>query len=366
MRIITAGSTSNVLDDLFVQDATAAGGAGLATLAYNTSGLTCYYKRSNGTAAVAVTLANIATLGTFVSGGFKAVDATNMPGVYEFHPPDLAMATGAKSVTFYFQGASGMAPAIVTYTLSAFDLQTAKQAVSLAASDVTGNLPANAVQIAGQTASAAAAVTFPPSIGTSTYAGADTAGTTTLLGRIGGAVTIAGGKVAATLASGDYSGNTPQTGDAFARIGAAGAGLTALGDARLTHLNADVGSRAAAGSQMDLVDAPNATAVAAIQDGLATLANQATIIGGLGADIPVTSDAVATANSASVFSGTSALSAADGTYLNMVVVFTSGANVSLARKITAYAGSTNQITLDAALPAAPAAADTFDILGYAG
>lgn len=35
------------------------------------------------------------------------------------------------------------------------------------------------------------------------------------------------------------------TGDAFARIGAAGAGLTALGDARLAHLDADVSSRMA-------------------------------------------------------------------------------------------------------------------------
>lgn len=41
----------------------------------------------------------------------------------------------------------------------------------------------------------------------STYAGVDTAGTATLLGRIGGALTIAGGKVAATLAAADVTGN---------------------------------------------------------------------------------------------------------------------------------------------------------------
>ena len=40
-----------------------------------------------------------------------------------------------------------------------------------------------------------------------------------------------------------YTGNTPQTGDAYARIGAAGAGLTAVGDARLAHLDADISSR---------------------------------------------------------------------------------------------------------------------------
>ncbi len=40
-----------------------------------------------------------------------------------------------------------------------------------------------------------------------------------------------------------YTGNTPQTGDSYARIGAAGAGLTALGDTRIAHLDADVSSR---------------------------------------------------------------------------------------------------------------------------
>jgi hypothetical protein len=40
-----------------------------------------------------------------------------------------------------------------------------------------------------------------------------------------------------------YTGNTPQTGDAFARVGAAGAGLTALGDTRIANLDATVSSR---------------------------------------------------------------------------------------------------------------------------
>ncbi len=62
----------------------------------------------------------------------------------------------------------------------------------------------------------------------STYAGGDTAGTTTLLSRIGGSITISGGKVAATMGASDYSGNTVQTGDSYGRIGALGAGLTAL------------------------------------------------------------------------------------------------------------------------------------------
>lgn len=94
----------------------------------------------------------------------------------------------------------------------------------------------------------------------STYAGADTSGTTTLLTRLtsGRATNLdnldatvssrlapAGTLAAVTLVSTltTYTGNTPQTGDSFARIGAAGTGLTALGDARIAHLDADVSSR---------------------------------------------------------------------------------------------------------------------------
>ncbi|MCA0032757.1 hypothetical protein [Mesorhizobium sp. B263B2A] len=45
------------------------------------------------------------------------------------------------------------------------------------------------------------------------------------------------------------------TGDAFARIGAAGAGLTALGDTRIAHLDADVSSRLAASGYTAPLDA---------------------------------------------------------------------------------------------------------------
>ena len=85
-----------------------------------------------------------------------------------------------------------------------------------------------------------------------------------------------------------------QTGDSYGRIGAAGAGLTALGDTRIGNLDAAVSTRstlaagaamtltaaydaaktaAAAGAKMDLIDAPNSTALTALATsvwGLAT------------------------------------------------------------------------------------------------
>lgn len=78
-----------------------------------------------------------------------------------------------------------------------------------------------------------------------------------------------------------YTGNTPQTGDAYARIGAAGAGLTALGDTRIAHLDADITSR------MATFTLPTHFSVLAIDasgfvtfnnSGVATTANQATIV----------------------------------------------------------------------------------------
>ncbi|MBN2401975.1 MAG: hypothetical protein JXN64_06225 [Spirochaetes bacterium] len=48
------------------------------------------------------------------------------------------------------------------------------------------------------------------------------------------------GRIIGTLASGTHN---PQSGDAYTRLGANGAGLTALGDTRLTNLDATVSSR---------------------------------------------------------------------------------------------------------------------------
>lgn len=124
MNDYLAGSTS-VVETVFLQDSASTVGAGKTGLVYNTASLTCYYKRSNGTASVSVSLADISTLGTFVSGGFKAIDGTNMPGLYEFHPPNAALAAGAKWVTFYFQGAAGLVVRPIKVRLMAVDPDTA-------------------------------------------------------------------------------------------------------------------------------------------------------------------------------------------------------------------------------------------------
>ena len=108
---VAAGATSQCFQ-VFVSDSSSTVGAGLTGLAYNSGSLTCYYYRQNaGTGATQITLAS-STLGTFTSGAFKEIDATDTPGWYEFCPPDAAfsVAAGVNRVLFQCKGASNMAP----------------------------------------------------------------------------------------------------------------------------------------------------------------------------------------------------------------------------------------------------------------
>ena len=82
--------------------------------------------------------------------------------------------------------------------------------------------------------------------------------------------------------------------------------------------------------------------------------------------LPVISDAVQPSPSptATGFSGSGALSSTTGAYVNMAILFTSGANRGFARKVVAYNAAGNVITLDLGLPVAPSNGDTFDLIGY--
>ncbi len=71
----------------------------------------------------------------------------------------------------------------------------------------------------------------------------------------------AGGHVLTVDTLTTYTGNTPQTGDVFARVGLAGVGLTNLGDVRVAHLDADISSRLATSGYT----APDNSDIAAIK-----------------------------------------------------------------------------------------------------
>lgn len=138
------GSTS-VRRLIFIADSSSTTGEGLAGLVYNSGGLVAYYIAGDLSNEVQITLAT-ATLGTWTSGGFIAVDNTNMPGWYEIGIPDAAL-DGGNEVAIQLRGAADMVPVNIYIELDAFDYQTATQ-------------PVNVTQISGDSTAADNAEAF--------------------------------------------------------------------------------------------------------------------------------------------------------------------------------------------------------------
>lgn len=92
--VMPAYSTSK---SVFVRIMSAVG-APMTGLAFDTAGILMSYARSKA-ARVAITPATLAAITTaWSSGGFKEVDATNMPGVYRLDVPNAALLGGVDQV----------------------------------------------------------------------------------------------------------------------------------------------------------------------------------------------------------------------------------------------------------------------------
>ena len=122
------GSTS-VRRLIFIADSASTVGAGLENLVYNTSSLVAYYFAGDLSNEVQITLAT-ATLGTWTSGGFVAVDNTNMPGWYEIGIPNAAL-DGGNECAIQLRGAANMVPVNIYIELDSFDYQMATQPVNV-------------------------------------------------------------------------------------------------------------------------------------------------------------------------------------------------------------------------------------------
>jgi hypothetical protein len=168
---------------------------------FNSAGLTAYYARTQGS-AVAITLATQTVTGAFSSGGFVEVDATNMPGIYRFDPPDAAFATGVDKAVILLKGATNMAVVTLEYQLTGFDPEA-----------LTWLTPTVAGRTLDVTATGAAGIDLANVENQSTTLNLS-ATTTNLVNTVT-----------------TYTGNTVQTGDSFSRIGATGSGLTTLSTA---------------------------------------------------------------------------------------------------------------------------------------
>lgn len=213
------GQTSVVLR-VKLRNSSVSTGAGLTGLTSASTGLIISTIANNEATATAYTVAGsnvetITTLGTFAaptSGKcrFKEVDATNHPGVYEIQIADARFAvSSAKGLLVSVSGATNLAEADALIPL---------RTVNPYATDF-GLTLAKTTNITGLNDIAATAIVS------------------------SGAITTSGGAVSNVTLCGTlttYTGNTPQTGDAFARLGApAGASIAADIATRSTYAGGD-------------------------------------------------------------------------------------------------------------------------------
>jgi hypothetical protein len=363
-----AGSTSEIWA-IFAQDSSSTVGAGLAGLLYNTSGLTCYYKRNTGTAAVAVTLADITTLGTYVSGGFKSIDGTNAPGLIEFHPPNAAIASGAKSVAFYFKGATNLAPVVLEVELTAVDNQDAVRfgmsALPNAAAAASGGLPTVGVTIPNATAGASGGLFI---AGTNAATTVTTSFTTTFTGNLTGSVgSVTGAVGSVTGAVGSVAGSvgsvTGAVGSVTGNVGGNVTGTVTLA-ATQSYNNTGQTSNIPANTkqfngQAVVLDSNNLPAV-----------NLVDYAGGA----VTTSDGTAQAGSTTSITLAAGASAVTDFYKGYRVTGISGAGATQYAYVTAYNGTSKVASLDRTLGTAfdsttayildaPQAADVVQWLG---
>lgn len=175
------GATSQIFQ-VFIQDSSSTTGAGLTGLVFNTASLTAYYHRDTDTTATAISLVTM-TSGTFTSSGFVQVDATNMPGVYQFCPPNAALASGASSCVIMLKGATNMAPLVLEIDLDA-QVDVTFWNGTVVATPATAGIPdvnvKNINNAAAATPGAAGGVQIAGTNAATTYASLTVTGSTTM------------------------------------------------------------------------------------------------------------------------------------------------------------------------------------------
>jgi hypothetical protein len=125
-KAIPSGITS-FIDHVFISDNASAVGGGKTALIY--SDITAYYVRAGG-ALTQLTMVDITTLGTWDTDvtndklGFKKLNDTTAPGVYEIHLPDNIFAAGSTGVTIQLR-ATGAAPCNLQFQLTGVPLAAA-------------------------------------------------------------------------------------------------------------------------------------------------------------------------------------------------------------------------------------------------
>jgi hypothetical protein len=152
-QIHTKGSTSKMIEVALRSSAT---GQLLTSVA--AANVTAKYQREGAAAAVTVSPLSVGTLGVWSSGGWIE---TQIPGLYQFGIPDLALATGADAVTLIFL-AAGVIDAVKRIVLSGIAAEVwAYVTRTLTQSAAAAEVWAYVTRTLTQSAAAAASVTNP-------------------------------------------------------------------------------------------------------------------------------------------------------------------------------------------------------------
>lgn len=209
--LVHKGKTSKLLR-FFFQDTRQSDGSGLTGLVFNTAGLTAYYIREGAASAVQITLATM-TVGTWATGGFKEIDATNMPGYYELGIPDAALSStaGVDSVTIMLKGAANMAVAIKELQLTDFDPNDAVRAGLTALPNVASG-SAGAIPTTGTGANQISVASGLVTLAGVTHTGAVIPQVVTVTGNVNGSVGSVTGAVGSVTAGVTVTTNNDKTG----------------------------------------------------------------------------------------------------------------------------------------------------------
>jgi hypothetical protein len=310
-----AGTTSQIVN-VFAQDTTLQTGAGKTGL--TNASFACYYKRNLGASSVAVTLdaSSGVILGTYEPviashGAIKEIDSANMPGLYEFQIPNNALASGADNVTLMLTG-TGIRVAPIDIELTGWNNQDAvhggmsalpntactTNASLLTSGNSTDQLSVSAGKVllqatqTGVTIPTVTTLTNLPSIPANWLTAAGIAASAlngkgdwllaaNVPANFSALLISAGGHISNVDTLTTYTGDTPQTGDAFARLGAP-AGTSVSAD--MAAVKSDTGTilndvNTGAGAIYNRLGAPAGASMSA--DIAAVKANCVTLIAGV-------------------------------------------------------------------------------------
>lgn len=339
---VYAGLTSQTIDVL-LYDSSSTTGAGLTGLVYNSSGLSCYYRKGATGTATSITLATQTVGGAWSSGGFVQIDATNMPGVYRFDIPN-AVVDSEGFATVYFQGATNLQP-----TSLRIDCRPLPSDLKKIQTDAQSVTDLKDFADAG----------YDPATNYIT----GIAGTKNTLDDLND-VSTAQVNSEVDTALGDYDGPTnTEMVAAFTEIkGATWNSATDTLEEIRDNLGAGGGD--ATEAKQDTIIA----AIGALNDLSAADVNTQvdTALSDIGLDHLVSATGAAASNGGTTSFVSNLSSAVDDFYTDHELVFTSGSLAGQSRVISDYTGSTKTIQFDEPLTTAVTSGDEFVIWGLHG